>query len=73
VTLATVNDTFQTVNDTFQDRHGMRVARECDVRLMTFDNASELDKMADLYPDAHAVLRIKVQGFLAPPHAGGYS
>ncbi len=35
-------------------------ARAAGVRLMTFDNASELVKIAQLYPDAELILRIEV-------------
>jgi len=43
----------------------VRAAQSFGVRMMTFDNVAELEKMAELYPDAQAVLRIKTDDHAA--------
>lgn len=44
----------------------IRHAKSQGVKRMTFDNQAELDKVAELYPDAELVIRIKVDDSASP-------
>jgi ornithine decarboxylase len=46
--------------NTIKSIEGLRFARSKKVNLMTFDNETELDKIAKYYPGAKLVLRLKV-------------
>jgi len=48
----------------------IQYAERVGVQMMTFDNAFELQKIANIYPDAQCILRIKVDDSHAVCHLG---